>query len=155
MISFVTLVTLSAQTNTEKKLYDEDINPMTQIDNALKTAKASGKYVICQVGANWCKWCYRFDEYIKKDAEIAKIVNDNFVYIHVNYDAKKPHHAETMKRLANPGRFGFPNMVVLDSNGKVLHIQDSSFLESGESYDKQKTLRFFNNWTPKAVTTVK
>ena len=56
-----------------------------------------------------------------------------------------------MQRLDNPQRFGFPVFVVLDQNGKVIHIQDSSFLEEGQGYNKAKVLRFFNNWTPKAV----
>ena len=56
-----------------------------------------------------------------------------------------------MKRLGNPQRFGFPVFVELDENGKVLHVQDSSFLEEGQGYNKDKVLRFLNNWTPKAV----
>ena len=42
-------------------------------------------------------------------------------------------------------------VIVLDENGKVLHVQDSSFLEEGQGYNKDKVLRFLNNWTPKAV----
>ena len=56
-----------------------------------------------------------------------------------------------MKRLDNCGRFGFPVFVVLDEDGKVIHIQDSSFLEEGQGYNQEKVLRFFRNWTPKAV----
>jgi hypothetical protein len=56
-----------------------------------------------------------------------------------------------MKRLDNCGRFGFPVFVVLDEDGEVIHIQDSSFLEEGQGYSQEKVLRFFKNWTPKAV----
>ena len=56
-----------------------------------------------------------------------------------------------LQRLSNPERFGFPVFVVLDDMGKVIHIQDSSFLEEGEGYNKEKVLRFFKNWTPQAV----
>ena len=38
-----------------------------------------------------------------------------------------------------------------DGKGKVLHTQDSSFLEEGKGYSKDKVVRFFKNWTPKAV----
>ena len=41
--------------------------------------------------------------------------------------------------------------VVLDANGKVLHTQDSSFLEEDKGYSEKKVLRFFKNWTPAAV----
>ena len=155
------LVTIIASAQTGlKKVYDEIINPMEQIDKALASAKLANpeKYVICQVGGNWCPWCLRFADFISKDSDIAKVVNDNFIYIHVNYNPRKSGGEEQVKaaktlmqRLDNPQRFGFPVFVVLDQNGKVIHIQDSSFLEEGQGYNKAKVLRFFNNWTPKAV----
>ena len=42
------------------KLYDENIDAMEQIDRALDQARESGRFVICQVGGNWCPWCLRF-----------------------------------------------------------------------------------------------
>ena len=56
-----------------------------------------------------------------------------------------------LKRLNSPQRFGFPVFVVLDEQGKVLQHQDSSYLEEGQGYDKEKVMHFFKNWTPKAV----
>lgn len=150
-------VALQAQTPL-KKVYDETLNPMEQIDKALVKAKKEGKFVICQVGGNWCPWCLRFADFITKDAEIDKLVQDNFVLIHTNYNPRKAAEGEQaqlaaamMKRLGNPGRFGFPVFVVLTSEGKVLHIQDSGYLEQDKTYSKDKVLRFFRNWTPKAV----
>ena len=141
-----------------KRVYNESIDPMSQIDEALVKAKADGKFVVCQVGGNWCPWCLKFADFVEKDTAVNKVVNDNFKYIHVNYNPRKSGGDEAqkkaeqlMKRLGNPRRFGFPVFVVLDENGKVLHIQDSSFLESGKGYDEQKVLRFFKNWTPTAV----
>lgn len=162
IITMVTIcITMVATAQTRlKQVYDETINPMEQIDQALSTAKSSPvrKYVICQVGGNWCPWCLRFADFITKDSDIVKTMDDNFVYIHVNYNPSKTQGEDNvkaanalMKRLGNPGRFGFPVFVVLDTEGKVLHIQDSSFLEEGQGYNKEKVLRFFNMWTPTAV----
>lgn len=134
-----------------KKVYDETINPLTQIESTVAKARQSGKYTICQVGGNWCIWCLRFADFISKDADIAKVVADNFEYIHVNYNPREKASPELMQRLNNCGRFGYPVFVVLDAEGKVLHLQDSSFLEEGKGYDKEKVLRFFNAWTPTAV----
>jgi hypothetical protein len=58
---------------------------------------------------------------------------------------------DMLQRLNNPVRFGFPVFVVLDENGKVIHTQDSSFLEEGNGYNQEKVLRFFNCWTPQAT----
>ena len=66
-------------------------------------------------------------------------------------DEKIQQAKKMLERLNNPARFGFPVFVVLDQAGNVLHIQDSSFLEEGQGYNREKVLRFFKNWTPKAV----
>ena len=166
------LFALQANAQGLKKVYNEEINPIEQIDQALVKAKAEGKFVICQVGGNWCPWCLRFADFITNDSTISKVIEDNFEYIHVNYNPRKSgseiqqqQAAALMKRLGNCGRFGFPVFVVLDEGGKVIHIQDSSFLEGrgsettecpGEGdqehgYNQEKVLRFFKNWTPQAV----
>ena len=150
---------LSANAQTElKKVYNEEINPMEQIDQAVIKAKADGKFVVCQVGGNWCIWCLRFADFITNDTTISKLIDENFEYIHVNYHPRKAREAgkaeqaaALMKRLNQCGRFGFPVFVILDEEGKVIHIQDSGFLEEDKSYNKEKVLQFFKNWTPKAV----
>ena len=150
-------ITADAQSNL-KKIYDESIDPMSQIDKAVAKAEKEGKLVICQVGGNWCRWCLMFADYITKDSEISALIDKNFEYIHVNYnprersdEAKMKKAEEMLERLGNPGRFGFPVFVVLDGDGKVIHIQDSSLLEEGNGYNKSKVMRFFSNWTPEVV----
>ena len=157
ILMVTTVMTITAQTALNK-VYNENIDPMEQIDEALVKAKTNGKYVVCQVGGNWCPWCLRFADFAEKNQAVNKVINDNFVYIHVNYNPRKAGGEEAakkvaklMQRLDNPARFGFPVFVVLDANGKVLHTQDSSFLEEEKSYSEKKVLRFFNNWTPAAV----
>ena len=161
LIAFIiTIVCVNAQSKV--KVYDESINPDNQIIEAIAKASSNGKFVVAQLGGNWCKWCIRFAKFIENDQELKNLVDDNFEYIHVNYNPRNP---ETMsdqeatqaalKRLGNPVRFGFPVLVVLDSEGNVIHIQDSGFLESGEGYDKEKVKRFLETWTPKAVSSSK
>ena len=150
---------INAHAQTElKKIYNEEINPLEQIDHAIAKAKDEGKYVVCQVGGNWCPWCLRFADFITNDSTINTLINENFEYIHVNYTPRKSAGAEKLEeakqliqRLNNAGRFGFPVIVILDENGNVIHIQDSSFLEEGKGYNKDKVIRFFKNWTPKAT----
>lgn len=153
----VLAVTAQAQTAL-KKVYNEEINPLEQIDQAIGKAKAEGKFVVCQVGGNWCPWCLRFADFISKDTTINKVIDENFEYIHVNYNPRKSESEEKqlqakalMERLNNCGRFGFPVFVIIDNEGKLIHIQDSSFLEEGQGYNQEKVLRFFKNWTPESV----
>lgn len=143
---------------TSVKVYDETIDPNVQITEAISKAKAEGKYVVAQLGGNWCKWCIRFAKFVNADPEIKGLVDDNFEFIHVNYNPRDPDGyikqestKEMLHRLGNPVRFGYPVLVVLDGDGNVIHTQDSGFLESGEGYDKEKVMRFFSTWTPSAV----
>lgn len=156
ILTFAILAVLALGANAQlKKVYNDDIDPMEQIDKAIAQANEQGKFVICQVGGNWCPWCLRFADFITKDEEIAKLVDDNYVYIHVSYNPRnlsnETRDKAMLKRLGNPGRFGYPVFVVLNQDGNVIHIQDSSFLEEGKGYNKEKVLRFFKAWTPKAV----
>ena len=179
---FALLLALCANAQTGlKKVYDEEINPLEQIDQTVAKAKSEGKFVICQVGGNWCPWCLRFADFITNDTAVSKVISDNFEYIHVNYNPRRSasvtpraeaavtsgndghrqpdsaaaprqdQSAALMARLNNCGRFGFPVFVVLDEEGRVVHIQDSSFLEEGKGYNHEKVLRFFKSWTPGAV----
>ena len=153
-IALTVLSITSAQAQL-KKVYNDNIDPMEQIDKAIVQANEQDKFVICQVGGNWCPWCLRFADFITKDEEIAKFIDENYVYIHVSYNPHKStdeaRDKAMLKRLGNPGRFGYPVFVVLNQDGNVIHIQDSSYLEEGKSYHKDKVLQFFMNWTPKVV----
>lgn len=141
-----------------RRVYDESIDPVTQIEQGVAEARARGKHVLCQVGGNWCPWCLMFAHFAEKDTAVHKAIDDSYVYLHVNYNPRRTagddaarQGAALMQRLDNPARFGFPVFVVLDGEGRVLHTQDSSFLEEGRGYNTQKVLRFLKNWTPAAT----
>ena len=153
---FLSLVLLSAFAfaSAQEKIYDESLNGMEQIEKAITEARESGRYVLCQVGGNWCPWCLRFAQFATTDTAIAPLIKDEFIYIHVNYskDNKNP---EAMEFLGNPARFGFPVFVIINDEGRPIHIQESASLEEGKSYDRKKVKNFLSLWTKKAVTTLK
>ena len=63
---------LCAQTS----MYDENVNAMNQIRQAVEQAKLSQKYVLCQVGGNWCPWCIRFAHFADTNATVNKIIEN-------------------------------------------------------------------------------
>ena len=81
-----------------KKVYNESIDPMSQIDAGLQKAKTEGKFVICQLGGNWCPWCLRFADFVEKDTAVNQMVNDNFVYLHVNYNPRQSAGGDAVKK---------------------------------------------------------
>lgn len=145
------IVSLSLNLSAQK-LYDETANSEKQLTEALEKAQKEGKHVLIQMGGNWCKWCLRFNEFLTKDNELNKTMNDNYVVLHLNYDKKD---LAMLERLEHPERFGFPVIIILDENGKRLHTQNSYYLEEGEGYHKKKVLSCLKDWTPKAIKGIK
>ena len=68
--AMIVMATADAQTAL-KKVYDENVNPIVQIDHAIAKAKTEDKFVICQVGGNWFPWCLRFADFITNDGTIS------------------------------------------------------------------------------------
>lgn len=155
MILLLASLWVGAQAQGLKRVYNEDLDPMMQIDKAVKSASQQGKHVMCQVGGNWCIWCLRFADFVEKDSAVNQAMHKNYEYIHVNYNPRTAEGKEKgkalLKRLGNCGRFGYPVMVVLNGKGQVVHIQDSGLLEEGNGYSAEKVLRFLGAWTRDAV----
>jgi Highly conserved protein containing a thioredoxin domain len=142
---------LFAQENkSSEKIYDPGLNAKSEIDLAVKKAKENGKNVMIQIGGNWCPWCIRVHKFMDSDTEISQALKDGYVLVLVNY-SKENKNEEAISQLQNPTRFGFPVFVVLNADGRVIHIQDSGYLEEGKSYSKEKLLRFIKLWTPQAI----
>ena len=132
-------------------LYKPEESAEQGIADAVKTAKSEGKHVFIQIGGNWCIWCARFNEFVTNDKSIDSLINANYVVYHMNW-SKENYNPRLMAKYGFPQRFGFPVFLVLDDNGKLMHTQNSGYLEDGaKSYVKEKVIGFFNDWTPKAI----
>jgi len=132
------------------KLYDPALDGMKQIREAVSKAKSQGKHVLIQYGGNWCSWCIKFDAFCKADTVIMRVINSSYIPVKLNYSPENKNEAANAY-LGNPMRFGFPVFIIVDGNGKVLHIQDSSLLEEGQGYNNKKVVGFFRNWTASAI----
>lgn len=150
LLTLIVFVVSATSLQAQEKYYNEEVDAMTQIRAATMLAKQSDRYVLCQVGGNWCPWCIRFAQFATTDSVIAPLMEKNFVYVHINY-SKANKNLEAMKFLGNPGRFGYPAFVVLDSDGHPLHIQESESLEEGKGYSRKRVERFLTLWSKSAV----
>jgi thioredoxin-related protein len=136
------------------KLYDPALDGMKQIKDAVSKARSQGKHVLIQYGGNWCSWCIKFDAFCKADTSIKKVIDASFIPVKLNYSPENKNESANAY-LGNPMRFGFPVFIIVDGNGKVLHIQDSALLEEGKGYNQVKVLGFFRNWTTSAIIPAK
>lgn len=146
-ILFFVLVNSYAQT---AKIYNPDADVSAAISQGLIKAKGENKNIFLQIGGNWCPWCLKFHKLYAEDSEINGSMEKNYIFILVNYSKENRNYA-TLKKLEYPQRFGFPVFVILDSNGKRLHTQNSSYLEEGDGYSKKKVLEFLKQWSPDAL----
>ena len=134
----------------EAKVYNSEANVSAEISQGLVKAKAENKHLLLQVGGNWCPWCLKFHKLCSEDQDIKEMMGKNYIWIMVNYSKENKNLVE-LKKLEFPQRFGFPVFVIMDSNGKRIHTQNSSYLEQGDGYSKKKVHDFLNQWSPDAL----
>ena len=140
-----------AQTSNEGvKIYNPKANAQADINAAASKAKKENKHVFVQVGGNWCVWCIRFHNLVEETPDLKNYLAANFETVLVNYSPENKNEA-VLKKLKNPGRFGFPVFLILDGNGEVIHIQNSAYLEEGKGHSVKLITDFLKNWTYKAV----
>ncbi len=142
---------LFSQDKANFRLYSPGDNAEQSISAAVKQAKEQGKFVLIQAGGNWCGWCIIFNDYIHADRQIDSMIRSDFVVYHLNY-SQENYNAKLLAKYGYPQRFGFPVFLILDREGRLLHTQDSGYLENGKtSYDREKVMHFLLTWRPKAL----
>ena len=142
------------------KIYNPQANARAAIDAAVTKAKKEGKHVFIQVGGNWCGWCIAFHNMVDHTPELKALLRDNYEVVLVNYSPENKNEA-VLASLNYPQRFGFPVFLILDGNGKLLHTQNSAYLETDEldpntgkkktGHDVKVVNDFLKGWTVKAL----
>ncbi|MBB5334171.1 thioredoxin family protein [Chryseobacterium koreense] len=131
------------------KPYDAKEDAEKKIAQLVTQAQKENKNIILQAGGNWCIWCLRFNNFVQTTPELKEIVDQNYIYYHLNYSPENK-NPKTFAKYGNPGeKYGYPVFIVLDKNGKQIHTQDSAVLEEGKGYGLEKVKAFFNEWVPK------
>ena len=100
----------------------------TDYVKALATAKSQNKRVLLDfTGSDWCGPCIQFKKQVFSRPEFAAYAEKNLVLVEVDYPQRKKQSAELVKqneRLSKQYGIeeakGFPTVVLLDPNGKIL-----------------------------------
>ncbi|MBC7889565.1 MAG: thioredoxin family protein [Ferruginibacter sp.] len=149
MATFISFA--SAAQNEGNKLYDPKADGAADIAVAIKKADAENKYVLIQAGGNWCGWCIEFARFCKADAKIDSVINNSFIWYHLNW-SKENKNETLFAKYGYAQRFGFPVFIILNDKGERIHTQNSEYLEDGKkSYDQKKVLNFLQQWSPGAL----
>ena len=126
--------------------FDPGRDPARDLDTALRMARATRRRVLAEVGGEWCTWCHIMDHFFAANPELAKIRDTNFIVLKINY-SKENHNQAFLARW--PKVEGYPHFFVLDANGRLLHSQDTSVLETTKDYDATAFRAFLLQWSPR------
>ncbi len=127
-----------------REKFDPLRDPNADLITAVETASKSGKRIILDIGGEWCGWCVYMDKFFYQNAAIAKLRDDNFVWVKVNMSEQNENKAFLS---AYPAITGYPHLFVLDETGNLLHSQDTAALESEKGYDLLKFNAFLKTWS--------
>lgn len=97
----------------------------TDLESAMKTAKATNKPVFVKVYADWCGYCHQMDATTFRDAGVVAKLNGQFVPAKLNGESQKKivFGKKTLSEYQwamSQGVEGFPALVVLDPKGRTL-----------------------------------
>jgi len=145
LLSVIVINSTISSAQEKKELYDITLDPFKQIEDAKIIATKENKNILVQAGGNWCSWCRLFHKFANENKKIDSIINANYVFVLANY-SKENKNENFFKAYNNPGRFGYPVFLVLNSKGELLHVQDSGYLEEGKGYSEEKLSRFLLLW---------
>ena len=132
----------SAPDDTDK--FDPARDPASDLRAAVADATRTRRRIILDVGGEWCGWCHILDRYIAANAEVKSRIDRGYVWLKVNFSDDNKNEAFLSKY---PKITGYPHLFVLESDGTLLHSQDTALLEEGPSYNLQKVVAFLDKWT--------
>ena len=160
-MSFLMVISLAAQTpadttstfeypvkETLPKPYHPEEDASEKINELLVRAKKDNKNIFIQAGGNWCGWCLRFNYFVQHVPELKKILDDNYLYYHLNYSPENKNEKVFRKYTDPEKRYGYPFFIILSANGSLIHIQESGIFEAGKGYQVEKVKVFLEKWTP-------
>jgi len=126
-------------------IFDPNRDPYQDLQHATIEAQRTERYILLDVGGEWCIWCKKLDTFFNENADIKTFLQANYVAMKVNYSPENKNE----KFLAQfPKIAGYPHFFVLNEQGQLIHSQETGSLESGDHHDRDKVLAFLKKWIP-------
>jgi thioredoxin-related protein len=126
-------------------VYDPARDPSHDLAEAVMQASWSGKRILLEVGGEWCSWCHSLDAFFASNRGLLDFRDDNFIVLKVNVSPENKNESFLSNYPKIPG---YPHLFVLTPDGKLLYSQDTSELELGQSYNRDKVEAFLKKWSP-------
>ena len=130
----VLLFSFNGWTITDYEPYDENADALENISMALKNAKLENKYVLLQMGGNWCPDCRTLGEYFSRP-DIKQWLDDRLILVSVDV-GEWNRNLDSDQEYGNPISEGIPALVLLNSNDEVMLATLAGELASARSMSK-------------------
>jgi protein disulfide-isomerase len=114
--------------------YDENADALDSISKALKIAELENKYVLLQMGGNWCPDCRTLGEYFTRP-DIKAWLDDRAILVSVDV-GEWNRNLNIVERYGNPISEGIPALVLLNSENEVMFATLAGELASARSMSK-------------------
>jgi len=139
-----------AYSQEKQQIYDPNIDANKVLQSAIDKAQKENKHVFIQIGGNWCPWCIKLHNFYTTNKSLDSLLNADYVPIVINY-SKENKNLDIMEKFEYPQRFGFPVLIILDSDGRRLHTQNTAYLEAGKGYNEKIFTEFLKSWNKAAL----
>jgi thioredoxin-related protein len=143
-------LTISVLGQEDVKIYNPNADAKKNLETAIIKATDENKHIFVQIGGNWCPWCVLMHEFYTQDSEIDSIINTDYVSVLLNF-SRENKNSDILEQFNYPQRFGFPVIVILDSDGELLHTQNTLYLEEDKGYNRKIFIDFLKNWNKQAI----
>ena len=114
--------------------YDENADALDSISKALEIAELENKYVLLQMGGNWCPDCRTLGEYFTRP-DIKAWLDDRAILVSVDV-GEWNRNLNIVERYGNPISEGIPALVLLNSENEVMFATLAGELASARSMSK-------------------
>jgi len=128
--------------------YDATRDLAADLRAARAAAKEANKRVLVEAGGNWCVWCRKLELYFNTHPDLAALRDRNFVVVKAAVEPSGSYPA-ALERYPRPA--AFPHLFVLEADGTLVKSQDTSPLESGDSYDEARLTAFLAAHSPNSA----
>ncbi|WP_165823266.1 thioredoxin family protein [Micromonospora globispora] len=127
--------------------YDPERDPAADLKAALALAKADGKAVLIDFGADWCPDCHVLHE-LFQSPETKPLLEQNYHLLAVDV-GEFDHNLKFAAKYVNLNRSGIPALVVLTPDGKVRVATNDGSFANARSMDSKQVNAFLTKWAPK------
>ncbi len=129
-----------------KKIFVDTTDGFRQIQQAAGMAEKDGRRLLVLLGAEWCVWCHRLFDLLQTNPVVRECVDRNYLLVPIPIDQNT--NIPLQEHFDNPRRLGLPVLLVLNSSGGVLTMQETGSLEEGDGYAPRQVLAFLEQWVP-------